>query len=114
MTINKISLDFYFTNCTLDSENCKYWIKLNENTLDYCLVCKVTMDDNKKLENRYDICTINKSFISSFDLYEDANEDFIIRISVSGREHDIIIPFQDSEKAYNIYLQIKDWNDSHP
>ena len=111
MTTTKINLDFYFSNCTLESQTCKYWIKLNDNTLDYCLVCQVRMDDTNKLENRFDICTINKSFISSFDLYEDANEDFIIRISISGRENDLIIPFEDSKKAYNVYLQIKDWND---
>ena len=58
--------------------------------------------------------TINKGFISAIDLYSDSEDEnaFILKINISGRNDDIIIPFEDSEKAYNVYLQIKDWNEN--
>lgn len=106
---NKINLDFFFSNCTLESETCKYWIKLNEKTLEYCLIGTIKYNENGKIEDRYDFYTVKKIFINSIDLYSDAENDFIVRIYISGRENYILIPFEDSENAYNFYLKLKEW-----
>ncbi|MFY7733596.1 MAG: hypothetical protein ACOVSR_08945 [Bacteroidia bacterium] len=108
----KIDLKFYFSDCTLDSESYNYHIRLNDNTFDYCFIAVIKFNESGKIENRYELTSINKRFISSIDIYEigEGENYFIVKLNISGRENDIIIPFKDCQDAYGVYLQIKKWN----
>jgi hypothetical protein len=105
----KIELEVYFTNATLESENPKYFIVLNEIYLKYVLICQVKITDTNELQNRYDIYNVKKSYISSLDYYEDSEGIYVVRLNISGRQDDILIPFEESEQGYKVYLELEKW-----